>query len=80
MTLRNAHVDISAGGAAVKPRTSRKLTFSGAESVTLAPGSSVRSDGVATTLKGRRLRGVRVTARSEGNEAVAAARREFRIR
>ena len=32
------------------------------------------------SLKGRRLRGARLTARFEGNEAVASARRKLRIR
>jgi lysophospholipase L1-like esterase len=49
LTIAEAHVALSAGGAAIQPGTDRKLTFGGAASIQLAPGAVVTSDPVALT-------------------------------
>ncbi|WP_420236625.1 SGNH/GDSL hydrolase family protein [Telmatobacter bradus] len=49
LTIEEAHVALSAGGAAIQPGTDRKLTFGGAASIQLAPGAVVTSDPVALT-------------------------------
>jgi lysophospholipase L1-like esterase len=45
--IGDAHVAISAGGAAIKPGTDRGLTFSGNPSFTIPPGAAVLSDPVS---------------------------------
>lgn len=44
LTLADAHVALSAGGAAVQAGTDRALTFGGAPGVRIAPGAAVFSD------------------------------------
>lgn len=47
LTIEEAHVALSAGGAAIQPATDRKLTFGGMASIRLAPGAVVTSDPVS---------------------------------
>ncbi|UWZ82420.1 SGNH/GDSL hydrolase family protein [Occallatibacter riparius] len=47
LTLRDAHVAVSAGGGAVKDGTDHPVTFGGATSVRIAPGAAIYSDPVA---------------------------------
>lgn len=49
LTIEEAHVALSAGGAAIQPGSDRKLTFGGMASIRLAPGAVVTSDPVALT-------------------------------
>ena len=44
VTFDNVQVGVSAGGAAVEPGTSRRLTFGGSESVVIPPGATALSD------------------------------------
>ena len=47
LTISDAHVALSAGGAAIEPGTDHALTFGGLGSVRIAPGAAVFSDPVA---------------------------------
>lgn len=47
LTIGDAHVALSAGGAAVEPGTDHTLTFGGAAQVRIAPGAAVFSDPVS---------------------------------
>lgn len=47
LTLRRAHVALSAGGSAIEPRSDAPLTFGGRASVTLQPGKTITSDEIA---------------------------------
>jgi lysophospholipase L1-like esterase len=47
LTIRDAHVALSAGAAAIQPGTDHALTFGGAPGVRIAPGAAVLSDPVA---------------------------------
>ena len=47
LTLSNVHVALSAGGGAIKDGTDHPLTFGGADSVRIAPGAAIYSDGVS---------------------------------
>jgi lysophospholipase L1-like esterase len=47
LTISDAHVALSAGGAAIKDGTDHAVTFGGAASVRIAPGAAVFSDPVA---------------------------------
>jgi len=51
VTLRAVSIAASTGAGAIDPATSRKVTFGGAESTTMAPGASAISDPVAFPLK-----------------------------
>lgn len=44
LTISDAHLALSAGGAAVKPESDRKLTFGGKTSIRIAPGAAMYSD------------------------------------
>ena len=46
LTIRDAHVALSAGGAAIKDGTDHALTFGGEASVRIAPGAAMYSDPV----------------------------------
>ncbi len=47
LTISDAHVALSAGGAAIKDGTDHAVTFGGAASVRIAPGAAIFSDPVA---------------------------------
>ncbi|WP_395676439.1 GDSL-type esterase/lipase family protein [Inquilinus sp.] len=47
LTVRDVHIALGAGGSSIKPATDKVLTFAGKTSVTIAPGASLTSDGVA---------------------------------
>ena len=47
LTIGNAHVALSAGGAGIQAGTDRALTFGGAVSVKIPPGAAVFSDPIA---------------------------------
>jgi lysophospholipase L1-like esterase len=49
LTLNDAHVAVSAGGAAIKVGTDHPLTFGGAVTVQIAPGAAIWSDAVNLT-------------------------------
>ena len=46
LTLRSAHVALSAGGGAIRPESDQALTFHGRPSVTIPPGAPMTSDPV----------------------------------
>jgi lysophospholipase L1-like esterase len=50
LTIADAHVAVSAGGADIKPDTDRVLTFGGASMVRIPPGAAMYSDPVALTV------------------------------
>nr|WP_206444255.1 SGNH/GDSL hydrolase family protein [Nocardioides sp. KC13] len=50
VTFTSVHVGVAGEGAAVVPGTNRPLTFSGADEVTVAPGTEVLSDPVDATV------------------------------
>jgi lysophospholipase L1-like esterase len=50
LTLDDAHVALSGGGAAIKDGTDHAVTFGGAASVRIAPGAAIYSDAVAMAL------------------------------
>lgn len=47
LTINDAHVAVSAGGAAIKDGTDHPVTFGGASSIRIAPGAAVYSDPVS---------------------------------
>jgi len=44
VTIKTAHIAVSAGGGAIVPETDQVLTFNGEKEVTMEPGTAVRSD------------------------------------
>ncbi|GGR52976.1 lysophospholipase L1-like esterase [Nocardioides luteus] len=50
VTFTSAHVGVAGEGAAILPGTNRPVTFAGSPEVTLAPGTEVLSDPVATSV------------------------------
>ncbi|MEV6758134.1 GDSL-type esterase/lipase family protein [Streptomyces sp. NPDC051214] len=53
LRLAGATVALSAGGAALRPGTVRRLTFDGASAVTVRPGGTLASDAVHLTVAAR---------------------------
>jgi lysophospholipase L1-like esterase len=47
LTIADAHVALSAGGASIQPGSDRAVTFGGAASVNIPPGAAIFSDPVA---------------------------------
>lgn len=50
LIIRDAHVALSAGGAAIDPGTDRPLTFGGSASISIPPGAEIYSDPVSLDL------------------------------
>ncbi|HZP07203.1 MAG TPA: SGNH/GDSL hydrolase family protein [Terracidiphilus sp.] len=51
LTINDAHVAVSAGGAAIKDGTDHPVTFGGASSIRIAPGAAVYSDPVSLAVQ-----------------------------
>jgi lysophospholipase L1-like esterase len=62
VTFQSVQVGVSAGGAALVPGSSAQVTFSGARSVTVPPGSRVLSDPVDVAVAARSTLAVSVLA------------------